>query len=464
MGNQINNNVLVLYPVIIQGLKKPVIHDANPDGGIPLSLFDEYLQGLLCLIDPWINAASRSVVMAVDDRVDLFVVGRATPVTGKTINPGEENERVRLFIPKGILQEGINEIYYEVLRVGQTTPEGSVKLKVLFHTLAPGEPGHSARKVQVSADVQTKGVDRAQADRGVVTGMEYSNRRAYDDIRLSIGTTYVDHKVTPAEAAPGSPVVTETLFTPVFERIGDNPRTPFRFSVTDQLGNSSGQSAILEIDVHLKDAQLDLKPPKVLEARDSNGTVLNFVRDFYEVKFATVEVSFTGSARGQIVKVDWEGRKSIYGSEIQTVAYAGEVLIFLVPRLEVVDCIGSSAKVRYTVKLPGTTEDLPSKELNITVMAQKHHLPEPTLSSDKTNLRAYYPTLEGTYSVRMALFGITTRYGDEITITQPSYTNLAVPPAWITENRGRSVMFNYTLKRTGTAEPLIFSWCLRLIL
>ncbi|URM26546.1 hypothetical protein LLY42_21915 [Pseudomonas frederiksbergensis] len=157
MGNQINNNVLVLYPVIIQGLKKPVIHNANPDGGIPLSLFDENLQGLLCLIDPWINAASRSVVMAVDDRVDLFVVGRATAVTGKTINPGEENDRVRLFIPKGILQEGINEIYYKVLRAGQTTPEESLKLKVLFHTLAPGAPGHSARKVQVSADVLTKG-------------------------------------------------------------------------------------------------------------------------------------------------------------------------------------------------------------------------------------------------------------------------------------------------------------------
>lgn len=465
MGNQINNNVLVLYPVIIQGLKKPVIHNANPDGGIPLSLFDENLQGLLCLIDPWINAASRSVVMAVDDRVDLFVVGRAIPVTGKTINPGEEKDRVRLFIPKGILQEGINEIYYKVLRAGQTTPEESLKLKVLFHTLAPGAPGHSARKVQVSADVLTKGVDSAQAERGVVTGLDYSNRRPYDDIRLHVGTTYVDHKVTPAEAAPGSPVVTETLFTPVFEKIGDNPRTPFRFSVTDQLGNSSGQSAILEIDVHLKDAQLDLKPPKVLEAKDSNGTVLNFVRDFYRAEFARVLVDFIGSAYGQTVKVYWLGRATTYGSEIQTVKYAGEVLTFLIPRHEVLDCIGTKAEVRYTVRLPGDTLDQPSQDLDLTVTSQKHHLPVPTLNSGKDNLRVYYPALEAPYKVRISLLVGSTRYDSvEYKITQPTYTNVPVLPAWVSNNKGKKGLFNFTLHRTGTVEPIIFSWLLRVIL
>jgi hypothetical protein len=201
-----------------------------------------------------------------------------------------------------------------------------------------------------------------------------------------------------------------------------------------------------------------------LEALELNGTRLNFERDFYETKFATVKVAYTGSAPGQTVKVYWLGRNSTYGSEIRTVAYAGEVLRFLVPRQEVVDCIGSGAQISYTVRLPGTTENLPSENLRITVTAQKHHLPEPTLNSDKTNLRAYYPTLEATYSVRMALFGITTRYGDEVTITQPDFTNLPVPPAWITENRGRSVMFNYTLHRTDTTEKLIFSWFLRLTL
>jgi hypothetical protein len=464
MGNQTNSNVLVLFPVIIPGWKTPVIHDANPDGGIRLALFDEHPGGLLCLIDPWLNAASMSVVMGIDDRVDLFVDGRETPVTGKTIGPGEENDRVRLYIPKGILHDGVNEIFYQVLRVGQTTPQESLKLKVLYHTLAPGEPGHSARKVQVSADVQTNGVDKAQAERGVVVGFDYPNRRAHDDIRLTVGTTYVDHKVTPGEALPGSPDITETLFTPTFEKIGDNPRTPFRYSVTDQLGNTSGSSASIEIDVHLKEVKLDLKPPKVLEAKEQSGTVLNFEKDFYESKFATVEVNFIGSASGQTVKVYWLGRNSTYGSEIQTVSHAGQTLSFQVPRLEVVDCIGTGAQVSYTVRLPGTTKDLPSEDLRIRVTPQKHHLPEPTLSSDKLNIRAYYPILDGDYKVRLAVFGKVTRYSEEFNIIQPSYTNIAVPQSWLTENRGLPVMFNCTLKKTDTNEPLIFSWCLRITL
>ncbi|WP_460128558.1 hypothetical protein [Pseudomonas sp. H1_D05] len=61
----------------------------------------------------------------------------------------------------------------------------------------------------------------------------------------------------------------------------------------------------------------------------------------------------------------------------------------------------------------------------------------------------------------MALHGVTTRYSDEVDIVNESYTNFPIPAAWITENRGKDVMFNYTLKRTGTSEPLIFSWCLR---
>lgn len=275
MDNQTNNNVLTLYPVIIPGWKTPVIHDSNPQGGIPLSLFNEHLEGLLCIMDPWLNAAPN-------DRVDLYVDGRATPVTGKNIEPGKENDRVQLHIPKGILHEGVNEIFYKVRRVGQTTPEESRKLKVLYHTLAPGEPGHSARKVQVSADVQTNGVDKAQAERGVVVGFDYPNKRAHDDIRLTVGTTYVDHKVSPGEALPGSPVVTETLYTATFEKTGDNPRTPFQYAVTDQLGNPSGPSAALEVDVHLKDkpVPINLLPPKLLEAKESGGDTIELRKRF----------------------------------------------------------------------------------------------------------------------------------------------------------------------------------------
>jgi hypothetical protein len=72
--------------------------------------------------------------------------------------------------------------------------------------------------------------------------------------------------------------------------------------------------------------------------------------------------------------------------------------------------------------------------------------------------------LDGDYKVRLAVFGKVTRYSEEFNIIQPSYTNIAVPQSWLTENRGLPVMFNCTLKKTDTNEPLIFSWCLRITL
>ncbi|WP_454868156.1 hypothetical protein [Pseudomonas farris] len=460
MSSQEDIGALKIEKVIISGLTIPIIHpDPDVTGGLALSLIVSSLAKVL--IDPWFNQSPL-------DTAELWINEEPTAVATKTINPGEENKRFTMDLPDAFLRNGINRIRLKVTRVGQA-PETSADLVVLYHTPRPGgevvgSGGNPNLLMTLPADVIANGLDAGRVAQGVDVRLSYIYMRAYDKITLDCDGHTVLHTVTPAQAAAG--IVILKLFADAFPR--DNPRFAMRFRVVDQIGNSSGPLAIWSktayINVHIRTPVLDLKAPTVQEARELGGTRLNFVQDFYEAQFATVLVTYTGSARGQTVKVYWIGRDSTYGSEIQTVDYAGQVLRFLVPRLEVVDCIGSGVEISYTVRLPGTTEDLPSKDLDITVTGQKHHLPEPTLNPAKDNLRAYYPPLEGTYSVRMALFGIVTRYGDEITIVQSSsYTNIPVPLAWITENRGRSVMFNYTLKRTGTAEPLIFSWCLRLI-
>lgn len=446
--------------VIITGLTTPIIHpDPDVTGGLALSLIVDSV--VKVLIDPWFSQDTY-------DSAELLINEEPTAAATKTINPGEENQRFTMDLPVAFLRNGINRIRLRVKRVAQE-PETSEDLVILYHTPRPGgdvvgSGDNPNLLMTLPADVIANGVDAARAAQGVNVTLNYVYLREHDKITLDCDGHTVLHTVTAAQAAASTVVL--KLFADAFPQ--DNANFAMRFRVVDQIGNSSGPLAIwsktTHIDVHIKQPVLDLKAPKVLEAKELNGAQLNFEKDFYEAKFATVEVDFIGSAPGQTVKAYWIGRNSTYGSEVKTVFYAGEVLRFEVPRLEVIDCIGSSAEISYTVRLPDTIEDLPSEDLRITVTAQKHHLPEPTLSSDKTNLRAYYPTLEATYSVRMALFGITTRYGDEVPITQPDYTNLSVPSAWITENRGRSVMFNYTLHRTDTTEKIIFSWCLRLTL
>jgi hypothetical protein len=454
-----SNQTLKIDKVMIPGWMTPVIHPDDPKGGIGLSLVTP--AGVQVLVNPWLN-------MNEYDTARLFVNDLPTPVASKIIQPGEVNKGFTLYLPGAFLQDGINKIRLEVKRITQP-PVTSDDLIALFNTPRPGgevtgSGDHPDLAMTLPGDVIDKGVDANRAAQGVDVTLKYPNMRAHDKITLDCDGHFVLHTVTATQAAAATIVL--KLREDAF--IKDNPRFAMRFRSVDQIGNSTGPQAIWSkttyIDVHLKQPALDLKPPKVLEAKEQSGTVLNFEKDFYEAKFATVEVNFIGSASGQTVKIYWLGRNSTYGSEIQTVSHAGQTLSFQVPRLEVVDCIGTGAQVSYTVRLPGTTKDLPSEDLRIRVTPQKHHLPEPTLSSDKLNIRAYYPTLDGAYKVRLAMFGKVTRYSEEFNIIQPPYTNIAVPQSWLTENRGLPVMFNCTLKKTGTNEPLIFSWCLRITL
>lgn len=454
-----DNASLVISPVQITGMVS-IEHPENPDGGIPLRLL---IDGFLpLLVDPWTS-------QELYDDARILLGDSDTPVLSKTILEDEKNKRFTLNLPGDLLSNGINKIRLSVMRVGQTTPETSQPLTLLFYRPRPGgEVSGSSDNpnltITLPTDVIANGVDAATASQGVPLKIIYPYMREKDVITLDRDSQETALTVTTAEAAAGS--VEIILRTADFWQ--DNSRFALRVRVTDLLGNSSGPQATWSkstyIDVHIRQSALDLTKPKVLQAKELNGEQLNFENDFYNAEFATVEVSYIGSASGQTVKVYWLGRNSTYGSEIQTVSNAGQTLTFQVPRNEVVDCIGTGAEISYTVRLPGTTSDIPSKKLNITVTRQKYSLPEPTLDASKTNLRIYHPQLSTPHTARMALFGVVTRYGEEISITaNTSQTDLSVDPAWITENRGHSIMINWTLRETGAGTPLVFSWFLRLI-
>jgi hypothetical protein len=414
------------------------------------------------LVEPWILQAPY-------DDARLLLGHSDTPVLNKTLQPGEENREFTFQLPGALLSNGINQMRLSILRVGQTVPETSEPLIVLFNRPQPGgevsTPGDNPNlSLVLPADVIANGVDAARAAQGVIVTLRYPYMRGRDVITLDRDGEETPHTVSPDEAAAGK--VDIILGTDDFWQ--DNPRFALRFRVMDQLGNSSGPQAIWSsttyIDVHVRQPTLDLKKPKVLEARELNGERLNFEQDFYQAQFANVEVNYIGSAPGQTVKVSWLGRNSTYGSEVQSVSVVGQTLNFRVPRNEVVDCIGTGAEISYTVRLPGTATEVLSKKLDITVTPQKYTLREPTLNGSKTNLRAYHPALSTPHTARVALFGVTTHYGEEIPIAAgTSQTDLAVPPAWIAENQGSPIMVNWTLRETGAGAPIIFSWLLRLI-
>lgn len=457
------NSPLVIYDADIPGLISPVVYPVSPPlrGGVPLSLIIKQLLELW--IDPWVN-------MSPGDYIGVLVNGSTTPALGKTIRSGEENKQFTLELNEAFLVNGPNEVKLQVTRSGSSARETSAGLRFLFNNPRPGGefPGagpNTNLRMTLPPDVIANGVDAIRAAQGVDVTLSYLFMRAQDVISLDLDSKIKLHTVTNDEATAGSVVI--RLFTADFWH--DNAQFALKFRVADQLGNTSGPLAIWSpvttIDVHVKKPALDLIKPKVLEAKDSGGTVLNFERDFYSAQHATAEVKYTGSAPGQTAKVYVKGRATTYGSEIKTVTVAGETLRFLIPRHEVIDCIGSKAEVTYTVKIPGDQTTYPSRDLDLTVTGQKHRLPEPTLNANRTNLRIYYPTLEAPYTGRISLLVGTTRYdSDEFPITRSSYTDVVVPPNWFSGNQGKTGLFNYTLRRTGSNDPIIFSWLLRLTL
>lgn len=238
---------LRLFPVIIQGWVSPVQPAGLADGGISKKLYHDDPRGLMCLIDPLTTLGS--IVLAVDDRVDLHLGNRPMPVDGHTIQPGEENIRMRLYVPQGLLREGVNEIYYRVTRPSGN-PETSDILRVLYHAFGPGERDPRAR-LDIPADVLANGVDAERAAQGVTFGFNYSDTRPYDTIYLTAEATDAPVRLV----APGEALPTETHFSDFFRQVGDRPRTPFSYTVFDQLGNFC-ESDIAYIDVHLNRAGL----------------------------------------------------------------------------------------------------------------------------------------------------------------------------------------------------------------
>ena len=441
--------ILKLPFFVIPGWVSPVQPPDLAHGGVSIRVAEQQsTQGMQCVIDPWPD--SVFAVLAEGDTVTLHVNNDDLAVDGKTIQRGEESERINLYVPVGTLRNGVNQHQYKVRRVSGNNDE-STPMNVLFY-----RPGPSALRLVLPPDVVRDGVSAARAAQGVVCECHYSTPHPFDTVVLTGNSATVSQPVAAGQASP----IRITLDLDFFRQAGDNPAAPFYFTATDQLGNR-GISPTVNIDIHVNRVDLDLRPPVVVEAKEDSGRRLNFQKDFYEAEYATVTVNYLGSAPGQTVKMYCIGRANTYGSEIQTVQAAGQTLFFRVPRLEVVDSIGSLMTFYYTVRLPGTSEDLESRSLGVNVTAQPLHLPEPTLNAAKDNARVYYPTLVGEYRVRLRLYGIVVRDSAEIYIDRLGYMDIPIPSSWITENRNRDVIFNYTLRKTGANELIMFSWCLR---
>jgi hypothetical protein len=257
---------LQLYPMIIPGWEDSVLPAGIAHGGIPRSIYPEP-EGLLMVIDPFtkLSAATGAyeIAMAVDDTVTVWLNGEKTSAS-KTIKPGEESDRIRLYLPPGLLLNGINELFYRVTHLSGNHNDSEPILNVLYHDPAPGYPAPTGIVVTHPASVGP-----TEAAQGVVVSFKISYPRPYDKVTLSAGTWSRSITVTD----PTQPI-SLNLAAADFQQIGDNPQTPIKARVVDQLGNSNF-SATTFMDIHA--SQRLLEQAILREIQGDNSDDPNFV-------------------------------------------------------------------------------------------------------------------------------------------------------------------------------------------
>lgn len=205
--------------------------------------------------------------------------------------------------------------------------------------------------------------------------------------------------------------------------------------------------------------EISEKPkPKVPKAYNAEGDHLK-MSDIYTDTYVDVEIpQYTDMHGTDTIRARWQGRVN-YNSEIIEVGDPPGKRLIPIPRLEVVDNIGRSVEVGYSVKEKGVGETIESQRLTLHIDPQAvHPLPAPSYSASKVTVD--YNGQTG-YTVRVRWTGVTTRDTETQDVTTGQANVFDIPSAWITENSGKTVLVNYSVVRKNSSEQRMFSQVLR---
>lgn len=188
-----------------------------------------------------------------------------------------------------------------------------------------------------------------------------------------------------------------------------------------------------------------------------DGTHFNFDTAMYEDSYLSVMVNYTGMATGQTIQLQWSGWVA-WHSEIKTVGAVGSIE-FRVPRIEVVDAIGRTVPITYTVRLADGTSVGTSAVLALVIAPQAFDLVPPTISANNLIVTVTYPGMNTPHTARVRWQGVKTHDTGEQNLDTRA-EEFEIHASWISENKGREVLINYTVYRND-GHHFLFSRVLR---
>jgi hypothetical protein len=159
-----------------------------------------------------------------------------------------------------------------------------------------------------------------------------------------------------------------------------------------------------------------------------------------------IEIPDYGAQPDDTVRVEWVGRNFTYHSEIQRVVNPAVMPVFKISQYEIIDCISDNAGISYTVqRLPGAPQTSVSQ--NLRVQGNPFVVRAPTLGSAHDNLRVWLQAdFNENSTARVRAIGLTTWQSDIQYFNNEPWLNFPIPQTWIAENRGRPILFNWSLR------------------
>ncbi|CAK9889718.1 MULTISPECIES: RCC1 domain-containing protein [Pseudomonas] len=276
-------------------------HPDGLDGGITAAVLQTNPNGLLVLVEPYLQ-------MAPGDEVRVFwgdPEQAATPVP-YVVQRDDLNKLLYLYVPAQNIPNGVAQVWFQVKALsGDEADSGRLLLKT--KRALPGGPdprpdleGHYGL---VPPDVPVELIDEEYARRGVeVYIFPWLNMAVRDTVRLSWGGVIVGHEVQAQEVGKLIEIVVD--YDTIIEA-GDSDELAVVYQLLDEVGNfSDGWSLHSHAQVEAGGFRLD--PPLIAEA-DDEGYV-----DLAQLEGADVTVQVyasraTGFAVNDRIQVKWRG-------------------------------------------------------------------------------------------------------------------------------------------------------------
>lgn len=225
------------------------------------------------------------------------------------------------------------------------------------------------------------------------------------------------------------------------------------FYTLNAKGGAKFESAPCELVV-----PVDLRRPSVEKAFGDDNDQLDFHKDFANASHVKVTVPrYSGMATGDKVAVAWTGPNFPYQMPWQVITAPGDV-VFQLPRVVLLDSIGTTVDVKYLVERGGEPPEATSEALALTVLAQALELPAPGyLSSggDNPRFNLNYPNIkegdkvEIRWEVDPAIEPTLREATLDVYKDGRSFL-IKVNPAWPQTDRRKKVFASYSLEVDGS--------------